>query len=213
MYRKALVLVWFFSFVLAELLGISLAYLVYLYSANEVVSGTLADIITVAVRFLSLAYIAKVVDISMSSAIYKPLPSRRSAPLLLILIAVVALIDYYVSSYGSGGIYEPQLLDYSRYVGRNVIWGFPFKITYYFSEITVMNYMYVLARRVWGELMGLITGGTLFLVLGWALLHVFTKNLIVAVYAVVLVLFFYTGYENTRSPLTPVILWFTVLIV
>jgi len=39
------------------------------------------------------------------------------------------------------------------------------------------------------------------------------KEYFVAIYAVVLVVNFYSGYELTNLPLAPVILWFMVLLV
>ena len=76
-----------------------------------------------------------------------------------------------------------------------------------------MNYMNILAKKAWRFSKPPITAGTLFLILGWAVLHIFTKNILVALYAIVLVMIFYVGYEYTKSPITPIILWFTVLIV
>jgi len=46
-------------------------------------------------------------------------------------------------------VYKPQLLGYSYYAECNALWGFPLKIAYYLSEIVVMNYMYILAKKAW----------------------------------------------------------------
>ncbi len=76
-----------------------------------------------------------------------------------------------------------------------------------------MNYMYILAKKAWSFSKPSITAGTVFLILGWAILHIFTKNVLVMLYAIALVLILYIGYEYTKSPITPIILWFTILIV
>jgi hypothetical protein len=94
-----------------------------------------------------------------------------------------------------------------------MLWGFPFKVAYYLSEIVVMNYMYMPAKKAWALSKPPITAGTLFLILGWAVPHIFTKDVVVALYAIALVILFYTGYEYTKSLITSIISWFIVLIV
>jgi len=177
---------------------------------GQVLVYVISDMVIVTVRFSSLLYFSKMSRVSLADAIYKPLRMNRS--ILLCLIICIVLLDYLLTM-STYGVYKPQLLDYNYYVEKGLLWGFPFKILYYLSEIIVMNYMYILAKNTWSFTKHHITSGTLFLILGWALLHIFAKNVLVAFYAVVLVILFYLGYEYTGSPLTPIILWFTVLIV
>jgi len=213
-YRRIVILLWFFGLVFAELLGIGLAYLAYMSDMNEVFSGSIADIIIISTRFLFLAYIARITSINLSSAIYKPLPRRSTQLLFLVaLIFIVLLLDYSITVYTSSKPYEPQLMGYKYYAEQGALWCFPLKVAYYLSEITVMNYMYMLAKKAWKIFGKPIIAGMLFLVFGWALPHTFTKNVFVAVYAVALVIIFYSGYELTNSPLVPITLWFTVLLV
>ena len=212
MYKKAALLTWILGFALAELIGIGLSYLVYMQGIAKTFSRFISDIVIVGTRFLFLAYIAEMCSISLSNAIYKPFLLRRHLPLLLITVTFVAILDYSVTIIAMGA-YGPQLLGYGYYAEHGMLWGFPFKVAYYFSEIVVMNYMYILAKRAWSFPKSPITAGTLFLILGWAIPHIFTKDVMVALYAVALVILFYTGYEYTKSPITPIILWFTVLIV
>ena len=212
MYRRAVLLTWGFSFILAELIGGGLAYLAYTRGAYEALSVAVADVAIVSLRLLFLIYIAGATLVSLANAVYNPLPAKRGLPVLLIAVMFVAVLDYQVAVI-TGGSYEPQLLDYGYYLERGALWGFPLKVAYYFSEIVAMNYVYVLAKMAWRPLKPPITAGTLFLVLGWALPHVFTKDVLVALYAAALVVVFYVSYEYTETPVTPVVLWFTVLIV
>jgi len=76
-----------------------------------------------------------------------------------------------------------------------------------------MNYMYILAKKAWEFAKYPITAGTIFLILGWAVPHLLTKNVLVMLYAMVLVIILYVGYEYTKSPITPTTLWFTILII
>lgn len=98
MYRRIIILLWLFGLVSAEPLGIGLAYLAYMSSMNEVFSGCIADAIIVSTKCLFLYYIARTASISLSSAIYKPLP-RRSTQLLFLttLVFIVLLLDYSIT--------------------------------------------------------------------------------------------------------------------
>jgi len=214
MYKGMAILSWLFGLVFAELLGIGSAYLTYLSGVNEVFSGSIADAIIVSARFLFLSYIARVASVNLSSAIHKPLPKRSSQLLFLATLAfIVILLDYSVTVYTSNKPYKPQLIGYRYYAEQGAVWCFPLKVAYYLSEIIVKNFMYIPAKKAWKILNRPIIAGIVFLVLGWALPHVFTKSVFVAIYAIVLVVIFYSGYELTSSPLAPVILWFIVLLV
>ncbi|MCD6428425.1 MAG: hypothetical protein J7L12_02270 [Desulfurococcales archaeon] len=215
MYGKAAVLVWVLGLISAELLGIGSAYMARTFGVGEVFSGGVADIVTVSARLLFLAYVARATSVNFSNVIYKPLPSRSSQLILLAaLVAVVGLLDYFITAYGSSRPYEPQLMGYEYYAERGAIWCFPFRVAYYLSEVVVvMNYMYVLAKKAWKLFNRPAAAGVAFLILAWALPHVFTKNVFVAAYAAILATILYVGYEFTGSPLTPIILWFAVLLV
>ncbi len=212
MYGRAALLTWGLGFILAEFAGIGLAYLAYISGVGEVPSGSIADAVIVIVRFLFLVYMAKKVSVNLANAVCKPLPAKKHSLTLIMLVAFTALLDYCLTV-STSGVYKPQLLGYSYYAECNALWGFPLKIAYYLSEVVVMNYMYILAKKAWKFSKPPMTAGMVFLILGWAVLHAFTKNILVALYAVLLVVIFYTGYEYTGSPITPIILWFTVLMI
>jgi hypothetical protein len=214
MYRRALLLTWGLAFIAAELAGLGTAYLAWLHGVAASLTGSIADIVIVALRFSLLTYISRRIGVVLTNAVYKPPPTGKRSPLVLILlVGFVGLVDYYITVSTSGGTYEPQLLGYSYYVEQGVVWAFPLKLAYYLSEITVMNYMYILAGMAWRFSKPPITAGMIFLIFGWAALHLFTKSLLVAAYAAFLVITFYLGYEYTNSPITPILLWLTVLIV
>jgi hypothetical protein len=211
-YGKWLLLTWLAGFILAELLGVSLAYLAYRSGVGVIAATCVADSATVTARLLVLILVARRTALSLASAVYKPLPGRSSALILAVFAAVTAGLDYVVTVLAYGG-YEAQLLGYTYYLERKALWAFPLKVAYYLSEVVVMNYMYLLACRVWRWSRRPITAGTLFLVAGWALPHLLTKSLIVAAYAAALVLLFYTCYEYARTPIAPITLWLLVLTV
>ena len=212
MFKRAVLLTWGLAFILAEITGIGVSYLAYVQGVSGILSGCIADMVIIIVRTLTLICIAKSYDVSLAYAVYKPLPMGRGLIILPMVVLCVIILDYLVTIvfYGS---YSPQLLGINYFIEQKLLWAFPFKVGYYFSEVIVMNYMYILAKRAWPLLRPPITAGTIFLVLGWALPHILTKNVIVALYAIVLVVIFYVGYEYSKSPLTPITLWFTILIV
>ena len=105
--------------------------------------------IIVVARFLFLTYIAKISRVSLANAIYKPSLTGKGLAILFIVATCTIIFDYYITIIATNGAYEPQLLGYSYYLKQNMLWGFPLKIVYYFSEITVMNYMYILAKKAW----------------------------------------------------------------
>lgn len=214
-YRRAALLAWLLGLVLTEVLGLSLAYFAYNCCIGEVYAVGVADAVIVTIRFLFLSYIAGEAGESLTFAVYKPAPRGRKILLLLGLAVAVALLDYYftASVYANSKPYELQLVDYGYYAGHGVAYLFPLKVLYYFSEVVAMNYMYILARKAWGIFKYPFTAGTLFLVLGWALPHALTKDVLAAVYAVALTVVFYTGYEYAKTPVAPIIMWFTVLVV
>ena len=100
MYGRMAILSWIFGLVLAELLGIGSAYLACLSGVNEVFSGSIADVITISARLLFLSYVARIASVSLSNAIYKPLPKRSSQLLFLATLAfIVILLDYSITLY------------------------------------------------------------------------------------------------------------------
>lgn len=213
MFKKAVLLTWSLAFIMAEILGLSVSYLAYtFYNIKGILCGAIADIVIVTIRFFILIYIARMCGVSLADAMWRPLPRLRKWVVVLVAITAVILFDYFITL-GVYSVYEPQLLGIENFIRNNALLLFPFKIAYYFSEIVVMNYMYILAKKAWVFLKPPITSGTLFLIFGWALLHLLTKNIIVALYAICLVVIFYVSYEYSKSPITPIILWFVVLIV
>jgi len=212
LFKKVALLAWGLAFVLTEIIGIAALYLAHILGMTSILGGSIADITITIVRFLILIYIASSCRVSLSHAIYKPLPRGIGIITVSMMTSCVVVLDYFITimSYGR---YIPQLLGVEHFIKHGLLWAFLPKIGYYFSEITVMNYMYILAKRAWPTLKPPITAGIMFLILGWAIPHIITKNIVVALYAIVLVIIFHAGYEYSKSPLTPIVLWFTILTV
>ena len=213
MYYREAILIWAFGLVLPEILGLFVARLILSYGLDRAYAIGLAAGVIASIRLLLTVYIARVVGVGLTSLIYRPLPVKPAQLLLLItLIVAVAVIDYIVTTTIRGS-YKPQLADYKFYAEHGVIYLFPFQLAYYFSEIVVVNFMYLLAKKSWSLLGSPIAAGIAFVILAWALPHVLTKDFKVAIHASILAILFYTGYEATGSPLTPIILWFVILLV
>lgn len=213
MYRKALALTWLLAFAFAEALGVTFVYLAYMMGVDELFYVAISDLVIVLARFSFLIYISKQVSgVDLKYAVFEPLIGVKKTILLGIFILTIAVLDFSISTviYNS---YTPQLMEISYYLNKGILWLFPLKVLYYFSEITVMNYMYLLARETWPQFKPPITAGTLFLIITWALPHIVTKNFLVAIYSIILVIVFYMGFEYTDSPITPVLLWFTAIII
>jgi hypothetical protein len=146
-----------------------------------------------------------------------PLPKKpKTATVFFIGIALVVISNILIGIQ-TNGAYTASLLGVSYFVTNGgtpaLILGFPIQALYYFSEIVVMNYMYILAKRGWSWRKGPLTSGTIFLILGWASLHTITKDVFVALDGIILVLIFFCAYEYAeKSPLAPVVLWFAQLI-
>jgi hypothetical protein len=165
------------------------------------------------VSYLSIFYFI----CSLKEAIYMPLPKKpKTATVFLIGIALVVVSNILIGIQ-TNGTYNASLLGVSYFVTNGgtpaLVPGLPIQALYYFSEIVVMNYMYILAKRGWSWRKGPLTSGTIFLILGWASLHAITKDVFTALDGIILVLIFFSAYEyGEKSPLAPVVLWFAQLI-
>lgn len=214
MYYKEAVLAWILGLVLPEILGTFTARIALSLGLDKAHAIGLAVAITASIRLLLVVYITGIVETDLTSLIYRPLPTKSVEVLYLAtFIIAIAIIDYIATTIINGGTYKPQLADYEHYAKNGVLYLYPFQLAYYFSEIVVVNLIYLLAKRSWTLLGSPIIAGVAFVILVWALPHVLTKNFKVAIYASILAVFLYTGYEATGSPLTPIILWFIVLLV
>ncbi len=212
-YGKGLLLTWGVAFVLVEVLGLILVYLTYSSGLPMIYSIFFRDVLVTSLRFPILEFIIyHISGLSLRNTLAKPLPGVREIKMIFIGVIFIAIIDYLIAIVVNG-TYSPQLADYQYYMINNAMWFYPFRIAYYLSEITVMNYMYILSKNVWRILEPPITSGTIFLIIVWALPHLITKNMAVALYATILTVILYAEYEYTGSPLTPVILWFASLII
>jgi hypothetical protein len=203
--KWSLILAWFFGFILAETFGVIITSQGIVYGISSMSSGALGNATIVSSRLVSLMLISRMSELKLKDATYAPFPKRKWFPVILTGIIASFTLSYVVNGY------QLQLLGLNYFIRNAVPWAFPLQIVYYLFEIVVMNYMYLLAAKGWLWRRGPVTAGTLFLLLGWASLHVITKDVLVAVSGVVLVLILYVSYEFARSPLTPVILWLAYL--
>ena len=210
---KEAVLAWVFVLVLPELFGLLVARFALSHGIGKPHVIGLASMVIASTRLPLIVYTARAFKVEAASLIYKPLPGIPQMILLAVFIVAVAVIDYLATTIISNGSYKPQLAEYKYYASHGILHLFPFQLIYYFTEITTVNLMYLLAKRSWTLLSSPIIAGISFVILTWALPHAFTKGVKVAIYASILAILLYTGYEATGSPLTPIILWFTVLLV
>ncbi len=206
----ALLLIWGLAFILAEAAGVVVSSQVSSLGL-ETLGTSVGQLATISVRILALVYFASIIGIPVSAAYKKPLPSKL--PLLLATSVAVAILAYVVDLATSLGGRVTTLIHYSNFIVNGALWTVAFSVAYYMSEIVLLNYLYMVAKKSWSILGSPALAAMLFLILAWASLHAITQSLVTAVYAIALVPIFYLSYEHTgRSPISPMILWFVTLV-
>lgn len=205
--KAGAILAWGLGFILAETIGVIVNLGATGDGLGVIPAAGLASLATVAFRFAVLSMLPAITGLRLRNAVYFPGLRLKQLRIVLLGVIIVSLSSYLENSF------SVPLMGISYFLESGAAWAFAAQVLYYFSEVVVMNYMYILASNGWRWRRGPISSGTLFLILGWALLHAITKSAEVAVYGIILVVILYAGYEYTGSPLTPIILWFVELIV
>ncbi|MEB3787256.1 MAG: hypothetical protein GSR78_00710 [Desulfurococcales archaeon] len=206
-------LAWALGLILPEILGMGAARLAVGHGMGEAYSMGLAVAVISVSRLVVVALLAERLGVDLAGITYKPVPGGSQAIILLALALATAVLDYIVSKWSNGGVYQPQLAEYRYYHMHGVVYMYPFQVAYYVTEVIALNLMYITARNTWTILGDPIIAGLAFVIIFWALPHALTKNLGVALYASLLALVLYSGYEATGSPLTPLLLWLIVVLV
>jgi hypothetical protein len=212
------ILVWLLAFIGAETFGsVFISFIATTHGVNTIDAYSVSQAGTVAFRTVFLIFLSSVSALGLREALYRPIP-KKSRTILVILIGIgLVLVSNVLIGIQTSGIYKASMLGAFYFLNNGgisaLIFGLPIQAVYYFSEVVVMNYMYVLAKKGWMWRKGPLTSGTIFLILGWASLHAITKDVFVAIDGIVLVLIFYFAYEySEKTPIAPIILWFTQLI-
>lgn len=133
--------------------------------------------------------------------------------MILAIAMSVAILAYLINFATSPVGVATTVVQYSSFIVGGALWTIPFSVANYLSEIILLNYLYMLAKRTWSTTRSHELAAIIFLILGWASLHAITQNAVTAAYAVALVPIFYLSYEYSgRSPITPILLWFVTLV-
>lgn len=204
---------WALGLILPEILGMGAARLAAGRGMGEAYSMGLAVAAISVSRLAVLALMAERLGVDLAGITYKPVPGEFQAVTLLALALATAVLDYIVSKWSNGGVYQPQLAEYRYYRMHGVVYLYPFQVAYYITEVIALNLMYITARNTWTLLGDSIIAGLSFVIIFWALPHTLTKDPAVALYASLLALILYSGYEATGTPLTPLLLWLIVVLV
>lgn len=200
------VITWILAFVVPEVAGIGFGDIIQASNASiEYVLISEWTVMTVG-TFGFIYLISRYTGIGIADAVYKPPGTKRSIYVILLALLVIIPLSYFSNSSSF------PLLSAKYFVENNAVLAFPFEVVYYFSEIVVVTYMYIMANKGWEWRKGVLTSGTIFVIVGWALLHVITQSALVAIIAVLTVILFYVSYEYSKSPIVPIILWFAFLI-
>ncbi len=205
-----MLIVWVLGFILAEAGGVAVSSQ-FTSLGFQTLGVSIGQLATIVVRILVLVYFAPVAGLTLSATYRKPLPSRL--PLVLSIAVAMAILAYLVNLATSPVGRPTTVIQYSSFVIGGALWTIPFSLTYYLSEIILLNYLYMLAKRTWSAAWSPTLAAIIFLILGWASLHAITQNPVTAAYAIALVPIFYLSYEYSgRSPITPILLWFVTLV-
>lgn len=201
------VITWILAFAIPEILGLVAGSVSQDHHITAEYVSILEWTVMITGSFGFLYIISRFTRVRISEAIYVHRPVIQIAyPLLLGAFLIVPI------SFASNS-YSIPLLGVNSFLKSNSLLAFPFEILYYFSEIVVVTYMYIIAASGWAWRKGPFTSGTIFVIVGWAALHAITKNIFVALVAVGLAIILFLCYEYSKSPLVPILLWFTFLIV
>ncbi len=197
---------WLLAFLVPEVVGIILAYTLERFQLIQEYALISEWSAMSAGTFGFIYLISRYTGIGISNVVYKPIGTIKSVHVLLLgLLAIIPL------SYLSNSFSFP-LLSVGYFIKNNSLLAFPFEAMYYFSEIVVVTYIYIMATKGWTWRRGVFTSGTIAVILGWAILHAITKDVFTTVIAIVAVILFYIFYEYSKSPIAPIILWFAFLI-
>ncbi len=201
-------LAWGFAFILAEAIGF-VASSGLSSVAGIAIAVSLGQAVTVIIRVVAITFLAPRTGVALSGIFRSPPPKR--APVLLAITLSTGVLAYLVNQGVSLNV--TRIIQYSNFELDGAVWTVPFAIAYYLSEIVLLNYLYMLAKKSWTLLGSQSLAAAVFLILGWASLHAITQNLVTAIFAVALVPILYASYEYAgKSPLTPILLWFVILV-
>jgi len=89
MFKRAAILTWILGLILAELLGIGIAYIAHKYGVSEAFIVSMTDAVIIFARFLSLIYIANKINIGLANAIYRPLPRNNLSFFPFLVLATI----------------------------------------------------------------------------------------------------------------------------
>lgn len=205
-----LLLIWGLAFILAEAAGVVVSSRMSALGL-ETLGVSVGQLVTIFVRIPALVYFAPFTGIPVSAAYKRPLPSKL--PYLFAISVAVAALAYVVDVATSPGGRVTSLIHYSNFVVNGAIWTVAFSAAYYLSEIVLLNYLYMVAKKSWSILRSRRLPAILFLIIAWASLHAITQSLVTAAYAIALVPIIYLSYEYCgHSPVSPIILWFLTLV-
>jgi hypothetical protein len=187
------------------------------YGIAPILGYSLSQAAALIIRIISLVILSAFSVLGLKDAVYTPYPRKMKTAAIIVIGIGLVFVSNFLIGIQTSGVYHPELLGALYFLSNGGLFpfllGFPIQLTYYFSEIIMMNYTYVLAKKGWSWRKGPITSATIFLILGWASLHAITKDIFVAIDGIVLVLLFYITLEYAeKSPMGPIILWFAQLI-
>ncbi|MEB3757232.1 MAG: hypothetical protein GSR76_00015 [Desulfurococcales archaeon] len=210
-----LVLIWLVSLVSAEASGLLVYRLMSRRNSGLSTARVLPilDTVIVSLRLATLYIILAYTGFDLVELFGLGTWCLAGIALSSLGLIVVALFDAYFSGYRRGEPWEFQLMDYRLYK-KNRIQRFCFlRVLYYFSEITIVNTLYLLGNEAIKLPCPLLTGGLIAVLVGWALLHVFTKDLNTVLDVTMYSLVAFTVAYYTGSMVYPIIAWFLILII
>lgn len=199
---------WASAFILAEAAGFALSSLLT-STSPEALDVSLGQSLTIVVRMVVIVLLAPRTGVALSNTYRSPPPKRLS--LLAGVIVSTGVLAYLVnlSSIPVGS----SIIQYGNFEIGGALWTVPFAGGYYLSEIIMLNFLYILAKSSWSLLGSPALAAIVFLMLGWASLHVITQGLATAIFGLALVPIFYVSYEYTgKSPIAPILLWFVTVV-
>ena len=211
----SLVLVWLVSLVSAEASGL-LVYRLMSRRNSELSTARvlpILDTVIVSLRLVTLYIILAYTGFDLVELFGLGTWCLACIALSFLGLIIIALFDAYFSGYRRGEPWEFQLMDYRLYKKNGIKRFYFLRVLYYFSEITVVNILYLLGNEAIKLSYPLLTGGLIAVLVGWALLHEFTKDLNTVLDVTLYSLVAFTVAYYTGSMVFPIIAWFLILII